>query len=58
MTQGSLVTTDNSLDLAIEGGGFFQVLLPDGRVGQHARREGGLGRTHHLQLRDPANYQW
>jgi len=33
MTQGSLITTDNSLDLAIEGGGFFQVLLPDGRVG-------------------------
>ena len=32
-TQGSLLTTDNSLDLAIEGGGFFQVLLPDGRVG-------------------------
>ena len=32
-TQGSLITTDNSLDLAIEGGGFFQVLLPDGRVG-------------------------
>ena len=33
MTQGSLVTTDNALDLAIEGSGFFQVLLPDGRVG-------------------------
>ena len=33
MTQGSLIATDNSLDLAIEGGGFFQVLLPDGRVG-------------------------
>mgnify|MGYP001162429332 FL=1 len=33
MSQGSLVTTDNSLDLAIEGGGFFQVLLPDGRIG-------------------------
>ena len=33
MTQGSLITTDNSLDLAIEGGGFFQVLLPDGRIG-------------------------
>ena len=32
-SQGSLVTTDNSLDLAIEGGGFFQVLLPDGRIG-------------------------
>lgn len=33
MSQGSLITTDNSLDLAIEGGGFFQVLLPDGRIG-------------------------
>jgi len=33
MTQGSLVTTDNALDVAIEGGGFLQVLLPDGRVG-------------------------
>jgi len=33
MTQGSLVTTDNALDVAIEGGGFLQVLLPDGRIG-------------------------
>ena len=32
-TQGSLVNTDNALDLAIDGSGFFQVLLPDGRVG-------------------------
>jgi flagellar basal-body rod protein FlgG len=31
--QGSMISTDNSLDLAIEGAGFFQVLLPDGRVG-------------------------
>src|SRR5438105_2994444 len=30
-TQGSLTTTGNALDMAIEGGGFFQVLLPDGR---------------------------
>ena len=30
-SQGSIVSTDNSLDLAI-GGGFFQVLLPDGQV--------------------------
>lgn len=29
-TQGSLNTTGNSLDLAIEGNGFFQVLRPDG----------------------------
>ncbi|MCC7219410.1 MAG: flagellar basal-body rod protein FlgG [Candidatus Contendobacter sp.] len=29
-TQGNLVQTGNSLDLAINGRGFFQVLLPDG----------------------------
>lgn len=33
MGQGSMITTDNSLDLAIEGTGFFQVLMPDGRIG-------------------------
>ena len=32
-SQGSLITTDNSLDVAIEGAGFLQVLLPDGRLG-------------------------
>ena len=31
-TQGSLINTGNSLDISIEGDGFFQVLLPDGRV--------------------------
>ena len=30
---GSLQTTERSLDLAIEGRGFFQVTLPDGSVG-------------------------
>ncbi|MCM8596241.1 flagellar basal-body rod protein FlgG [Accumulibacter sp.] len=29
-TQGSLQQTGNSLDMAIDGAGFFQVLLPDG----------------------------
>jgi flagellar basal-body rod protein FlgG len=29
-TQGNLLQTDNSFDLAIEGRGFFQILLPDG----------------------------
>jgi len=29
-TQGELIKTDNRLDVAIEGDGFFQVLLPDG----------------------------
>lgn len=32
-TQGALSTTDNPLDLAIEGEGFFQIALPDGRTG-------------------------
>jgi flagellar basal-body rod protein FlgG len=29
-TQGQLIKTENQLDVAIEGDGFFQVLLPDG----------------------------
>ena len=29
-TQGNLVQTNNDLDIAIQGRGFFQVLLPDG----------------------------
>ncbi len=31
-TQGNLVQTGNSLDLAIQGRGFFEILLPDGSV--------------------------
>ena len=30
MTQGTLITTENPLDVAIEGDGFLQVSLPDG----------------------------
>jgi flagellar basal-body rod protein FlgG len=32
-TQGGLTNTGNSLDVAINGRGFFQVLLPDGSFG-------------------------
>lgn len=32
-SQGSLSSTDNPLDIAIEGDGFFQIALPDGRTG-------------------------
>jgi flagellar basal-body rod protein FlgG len=32
-TQGGLNSTGNSLDLAIQGRGFFQVLMPDGSLG-------------------------
>lgn len=31
-SQGALNTTDNPFDLAIEGDGFFQITLPDGRT--------------------------
>lgn len=32
-SQGEVVTTDNPLDLMIEGDGFFQVMQPDGTIG-------------------------
>jgi flagellar basal-body rod protein FlgG len=32
-TQGGLTVTGNSLDMAIEGSGYFQVTMPDGRTG-------------------------
>ena len=32
-TQGSLVATENAMDVAVDGDGFFQILLPDGRTG-------------------------
>ncbi len=32
-TQGNIAQTGNSLDLAVNGRGFFQVLLPDGNLG-------------------------
>jgi flagellar basal-body rod protein FlgG len=32
-SQGSLQTTGNALDMAIQGAGFFQVAMPDGRTG-------------------------
>ncbi|PSV28743.1 MULTISPECIES: flagellar basal-body rod protein FlgG [unclassified Photobacterium] len=32
-TQGNTQTTNNAMDMMIEGDGFFQVLLPDGNIG-------------------------
>jgi flagellar basal-body rod protein FlgG len=32
-TQGNLLTTNNALDIAIEGRGFFQIQMPDGTTG-------------------------
>ena len=31
-TQGNMITTQNALDLAVSGDGFFQVLQPDGTL--------------------------
>jgi flagellar basal-body rod protein FlgG len=42
-TQGSMQTTGGSLDLAIQGAGFFQVLKPDGSTGY--TRDGSFSRT-------------
>ncbi|MGM0526731.1 MAG: flagellar basal-body rod protein FlgG [Pseudomonadota bacterium] len=45
-TQGNVQTTDNSLDVMIDGKGFFQILMPDGtqsytRNGQFSLNEEG-----------------
>jgi flagellar basal-body rod protein FlgG len=42
-TQGGFVQTDNELDLAINGHGFFQVQMPDGTVAY--TRDGALSMT-------------
>lgn len=39
-TQGNLVQTGNALDVAVQGRGFIQILLPDG--GQAYTRDGSL----------------
>lgn len=33
MSQGNVLLTENELDIAIRGEGFFQIELPDGRIG-------------------------
>ncbi|WP_374525680.1 flagellar basal-body rod protein FlgG [Sphingopyxis sp.] len=42
-TQGTFATTGNSLDVAIDGAGYFQVQMPDGRIGY--TRAGNFGRS-------------
>ncbi|MGF1784568.1 flagellar basal-body rod protein FlgG [Photobacterium swingsii] len=32
-TQGNTQTTNNAMDMMIEGDGFFQIMLPDGNIG-------------------------
>ena len=54
-TQGSVNTTGNSLDLAIQGRGFFQVLQPNGTVGY--TRDGSFQVNAQGQLVNATGYQ-
>jgi flagellar basal-body rod protein FlgG len=47
-TQGNLQKTDNSLDLAAQGNGFFQILLPDGTTGY--TRDGSFQKDNQGQI--------
>lgn len=53
-SQGSLITTENSLDLAIDGQGFFQVLMPDGQIGY--TRNGAFSRNSEGVLTTTSGY--
>ncbi|MEY2633368.1 MAG: hypothetical protein RIR00_2022 [Pseudomonadota bacterium] len=53
-TQGALQKTDNSLDIAIQGEGFFQILLPDGTTGY--TRDGSFQRDNQGQIVTPEGY--
>ncbi len=54
-TQGSLVQTDSSLDVAVEGRGFFQILLPDGSTAY--TRDGSFSMNSQGQLVTASGYQ-
>lgn len=47
-SQGNLIHTENSLDVAIQGRGFLQILMPDGSLGY--TRNGALQRDSSGQL--------
>ncbi|PLW83989.1 flagellar basal-body rod protein FlgG [Kineobactrum sediminis] len=54
-TQGSLVQTENAFDMAIQGRGFFQVLMPDGS--QAYSRDGSFQIDSNGQLVTASGYQ-
>ncbi len=47
-TQGNLQKTDGSLDMAVSGNGFFQVLMPDGTTGY--TRDGSFQKDNQGQI--------
>lgn len=54
-TQGSLVQTASNLDVAIQGRGFFQILMPDGSVAY--TRDGSFQTDAQGQLVTSSGYQ-
>ena len=54
-TQGTVTQTENSLDMAIQGRGFFQILLPDGSTGY--TRDGSFAMNSQGQLVTASGYQ-
>ncbi|MBO9713906.1 flagellar basal-body rod protein FlgG [Sphingomonas sp.] len=54
-TQGAFQTTGNSLDLALDGDGYFQIQMPDGTLGY--TRAGNFSRSPQGQLITSEGYQ-
>lgn len=54
-TQGTLARTENALDVAIQGRGFLQVLMPDGSTTY--TRDGGLSMNSQGQLVTASGYE-
>ncbi|MFA7603737.1 MAG: flagellar basal-body rod protein FlgG [Novosphingobium sp.] len=54
-TAGALQTTDNPLDLALDGDGYFQIQLPGGQLGY--TRAGNFSRSSDGQLVTAQGYQ-
>ena len=53
-TQGNIITTDNALDIAIDGSGFFQILNPDGTLSY--TRAGTFGKSAEGLLTTPSGF--
>src|SRR5262245_33797748 len=54
-TQGGLNQTGNSLDIAIQGRGFFQILMPDGQLAY--TRDGSFQMNSQGQMVTSSGYQ-
>ena len=54
-TQGTLSQTDNALDIAIQGRGFLQILMPDGATAY--TRDGSLSMNSQGQLVTSSGYE-